>query len=108
MVELDVVGADLRLVLLIQVGEHLPVVADGLPVLVDEVELELEPDRAVIVELGRLERTVEDLQIIAQPLPVTGPLLRRVLLGGYGFTHGSEITTDSWVAGVIYASGTTR
>lgn len=86
-VHLHVVGADLGLVLVAKYLQHRLVVGVRLHVAVHQVELELEPDCAVVHEVRVLQMAVEALQIVFKPAPVGGALARSVGLRRNGVAH---------------------
>ena len=87
MVHLHVVGADLGLVLVAKYLQHRLVVGVRLHVAVHQVELELEPDCAVVHEVRVLQMAVEALQLVFKPAPVGGALARSVGLRRNGVAH---------------------
>ena len=87
MVELEVESADLRLVFLVEAGEHILVAQARLVLTVDEVELEFEPDGACGFEFRMAEVGIEQLEVLRELLPIQCALLRRVPLRVDFLTH---------------------
>ena len=92
-VELDVVARELGLV--VGVGdllEHLGVGEPGLEVLVDEVQLDLETRHGPVeLEVALREHPLEDVQVLADLLPVALTLLARVALSADLFAHRTSL-----------------
>jgi hypothetical protein len=87
MVELEVESADLRLVFVVEAGEHILVAQARLVLTVDEVELEFEPDGACGFEFRMAEVGIEQLEVLRELLPIQCALLRRVPLRVDFLTH---------------------
>ncbi|MGC2975183.1 hypothetical protein ACPUD8_05700 [Brevibacterium sp. FAM 25378] len=99
-VELEVEGADLGLIVVIEAGEHLLVARAGLIALADEVELEFEPDRARRFEIRMTKVGIEELEILRELLPIQRAFLRRVPLRADCLTHRtSKPQTTGFVRG---------
>ena len=91
MVHLYVIGANFRLVFVVKRSQYLTVARLGLHILVDEIELELQPDGALIDELGLLQVAIEELEIVNQALAVARALARRIGLGTDCITHAGQV-----------------
>src|SRR5699024_1452527 len=87
MVEFEVESADLRLVFVVEAGEHILVAQTRLVLTIDEVELEFEPDGACGFEFRMTEVGIEQLEVLRELLPIQCALLRRVPLRVDFLTH---------------------
>src|SRR5699024_325559 len=92
-VELDVVRADLRLhVRVVHRVHDLDVPQGGRTVRVDEVELELQPDRPLRLEVRLLQVRVEGLPGLLQPAPGPPPLPPRGAGRPHFLSHAHTLT----------------
>lgn len=91
MVHLHVIGADFRLEFVVKRVQNFAVACLGLHILVDEIELEFQPNGAVIDEVGLLQMPVEDLEIVDQTLAVARALARCIRLGINCITHAGQV-----------------
>ncbi len=100
MIEFEVEGADLRLVLVIESSEHLLVAQARLVALADEVELEFEPDRSRRFEIRMTKVGIEELEVLRELLPIQCAFLWRVPLRADCLTHRtSKPQTAGFVRG---------